>query len=123
MTPNQINAACAECLGKLVPEVQRAESLWPDVEIAKAHNTHCLPDYFNDWNTRPEMLKALSEAQERELIQLLWRKMRDERFLSEGLSEYMDKMPVIILRLSQPQFAELFLRVKGRWVEKEGTEE
>jgi hypothetical protein len=112
MTPNQINAAVAECLGwrfspSYNPDLKEiAEMCWirPGGEDWQ---TEKRPAFDSDWNTRPEMLKALSRDEQRKLVRYVWRQNPYAVFDEELCAE--------ILNLSQPQFAELFLRVKGRY--------
>lgn len=103
MTDEEINRTIAEYLGVLVPEVQRPESLWPDVAIAKAYNRHCVPDYCND-------LDAMHEAEKTLIGKLI------NGFRAEGIYEnILDRRFKVSWHAAARQRAETFVRTIGKW--------
>ena len=112
MSPGEINYTIADECGRLSPEAQRKESLWPDIAIAKAHNAHCLPDYFRDLN-------AIHQA-EAVLLARSWDKMPSPAGtlpieVYYGILKTICGGEISAIRATAPQRAEAFVRTVGRW--------
>lgn len=110
MKAEEQNIAIAQALG------WKNLHVWPGSEhLIGTHPNQYSPDvplFTTDANTRPEMLVALNVDQKTELIELLfWGQL----FVSHD--EISEKNLHALLELSQPKFAELWLKVKGLWKE------
>ena len=71
-------------------------------------------DYPNDANTRKEMWNHLTPKQKRKLIELL--------IVGAGSGEDWEAF-VRLIEFDQPTFTKHWLKVVGRWSEKEGDKQ
>lgn len=118
MKPEEQNIAIAEALGwkrRVHGKWSRNGDFFTVINEPK--------NYVGDANTRPEMLAALSRSEIRILIKQYIGEIFMDNVRKDGVRDFLMENYEALLHVTQPQFSELWLKVKGLWREKRPTNE